>query len=332
MIANWPRSEMNTKQKEIELLKALGEALELDPQPKRLGVLLAEDIKYYSEEHKLISPFLPYRLKPAAYELSVGDECYIGGKYKKLTDDDPTIKLEPFEVAVIKTAETLFMPRFMIARWNIRVKWAYKGLLWVGGPQVDPGYKGHLFCPLYNLSDKPVRIDKGEEIAVIDFVKTAHFDPAPKEKWRRYRSLPSRPTIKDFGVEDFRSALSTQAAEKIDEIEQTLNLQTNRFLTFVTITFLILAILVSAISITIFGGPGEIAEEPTWIQLPIWFAVLVIAFSGFSVSLSALTLFQRARELTGRRVWWSVLMALIVAVVFLFVFTLVFIDVRMPWQ
>lgn len=332
MIANWPRWGMNTKQKEIERLQALGDALELDPQPKRSGVLLAEDIKYFSEEHKLISPFFPCRLKPAAYELSVGDECYVAGTYKKLTDDDPTITLAPFEVAVIKTAETLFMPRFLVARWNIRVKWAYKGLLWVGGPQVDPGYKGHLFCPLYNLSDKPVHVDKGEEIAVIDFVKTAHFDPAPNEKWRRYLPLPRRPTIKDFGVEDFRSALSTQAAKKIEEIEQTLSLQTNRFLTFVSMTFVILAILVSAISILIFGGPGEIAEEQTWIRLPMWLVVLVLAFPVFSVLLSVLTLFERARELTRRRVWVNVRTALIGAVGVIFVLSLVFTIVRMPWQ
>ena len=48
------------------------------------------------------------------------------------------------------------MPRFLIGRWNIRVTVAYKGLLWVGGPQVDPGWVGHLFCPIYNLSDQEV--------------------------------------------------------------------------------------------------------------------------------------------------------------------------------
>jgi len=125
--------------------------LEVDPHPEIAGVLLSDQITYYAQKHHLIFPFdTGDQLKPAGYELSVGDEYFLSGEFHNLEEK---VTIPPFEVAVIKTKEIVRLPRFMIARWNIRVKHAYAGLLWVGGPQVDPGYVGNLFCPIYNLSD-----------------------------------------------------------------------------------------------------------------------------------------------------------------------------------
>jgi len=50
-------------------------------------VLLSDEIEYYVKQFKLIDPFNPKNLKPAAYELTVGDEYSIGGKIKKLLDE-----------------------------------------------------------------------------------------------------------------------------------------------------------------------------------------------------------------------------------------------------
>src|SRR6266403_2283197 len=116
-----------------------------------VGVLLSDEIEHYVRTFKMIDPFDGQRLKPAGYELTIGDEYVLGGD-KKTLGTDGQIRIPSFNVVVIKTAETINLPRFLIARWNIRVLWAYEGLLWVGGPQVDPGWVGHLFCPLYNLS------------------------------------------------------------------------------------------------------------------------------------------------------------------------------------
>jgi hypothetical protein len=43
------------------------------------------------------------------------------------------------------------------------------------GPQVEPGYKGYLSCPLYNLTNRPIRIRRGDEFATIDFERTTDF-------------------------------------------------------------------------------------------------------------------------------------------------------------
>lgn len=155
--------------------------VEKDTSPQVTGVLLSDEIESYVKSCKLIYPFKKENLKPAAYKLTIGDEYSVGGEIRHLTDDpSDMIRIPAFQVAVIKTAETLNLPRFMIARWNIRVHMAYEGLLWVGGPQVDAGWVGHLFCPIYNLSSNEVTLRIGEGIATIDFVKTTPFTPGGK--------------------------------------------------------------------------------------------------------------------------------------------------------
>jgi deoxycytidine triphosphate deaminase len=158
---------MSRREKGKKLLEQL-KCFEQDPL-RTTGVLLSDEIEEYVKQFKLIDPFDPNNLKPAAYELTVGDEYSLGGKTGKLSDESGKneVKIPPFEVIVIKTRERLNLPRFLIARWNIRVKWAYEGLLWVGGPQVDPGWVGHLCCPIYNLSDHEVTLRLGEPIAVM---------------------------------------------------------------------------------------------------------------------------------------------------------------------
>ncbi len=149
-----------------------------DDRPEVYGVLLADEIKWYVDKHNLIDHdnFDIKNLRPASYDLSVGYEYSIAGDVHKLDEDDfkkeTKIVIKPFQVAVIGTKEKLNLPRFMIGRWNIKVGKAYDGLLWVGGPQVDPGFQGHLYCPIYNLSDTDVELKCGETIASLDFIKT----------------------------------------------------------------------------------------------------------------------------------------------------------------
>lgn len=108
-------------EEQLERLKRF-EPLEIDPDPEISGVLLSDQIVYYARNHHLIEPFdIDDKLKPAGYELSVGDEYFLSGEYHNLED---RVVIPPFEVAVIKTKEIVRLPRFMIARWNIRVKHA----------------------------------------------------------------------------------------------------------------------------------------------------------------------------------------------------------------
>jgi deoxycytidine triphosphate deaminase len=228
-------------------------ASEVDPHPNVTGVLLSDEIIFYADNHKLIDPFNRDNLKPAGYELTIGDEYYKSGAFLELDSDDDernTVVIPPFEVAVLKTAEILCLPRYMIARWNIRVRHAYSGLLWVGGPQVDPGYVGHLFCPIYNLSDKTVTLHVGDAIALIDFVKTTPFRvETPPSELKKYIHPPKRSFLEDYGIEDLRSALFTRAGEKLVEFEEQIKSLETRFVVFTQISFAIFALVIALVAL-----------------------------------------------------------------------------------
>jgi len=140
------------------------------------GVLVSSEIIECVKRYNMIDPFYPEkekdRLKPAAYHLSLGKECRVGEKTIFLDEKNPYLRIEPYQVAIVETLEELNMPSNVIGRWNLRISCVYNGLLWVGGPQVDPGYRGHLYCPLYNLSTEPAVLEYGQPFATIDFVRT----------------------------------------------------------------------------------------------------------------------------------------------------------------
>ena len=219
-----------------------------DDQPTISGILSADLIQEDARRHKLIEPFKLENLKPASYELTLGDEYCLGGKYRTLGEQTGSreLSIQPFEVAVLKTAETLNLPRFLIGRWNIRVTLAYDGLLWVGGPQVDPGWVGHLFCPIYNLSNNPVMLSLGDRIARIDFVKTTPVETDPEVKFQR---PPDRLVIHDYKVDRLESALYVNARKRLDDVEEDLKSVRTRVDYFVTVVFSAFGLLVAALSI-----------------------------------------------------------------------------------
>ncbi|HZY97485.1 MAG TPA: hypothetical protein VFE35_10305 [Candidatus Cybelea sp.] len=253
-------SVKTARDREIEFLEKLPKPpKEFESLPP--GVLLSDEIQRHAAAYDLIAPLHKDRLKPAAYELRVGDRCSVGGEIRSLIADrnrNVELRIEPFEVAIIQTLERVNMPRNLIARWNIRVHWAYEGLMWVGGPQVDPGYKGLLFCPLYNLSDEAVVLRRGDPIAVIDFVATTAFKP-DSEPYRSklYHSVKERTRVILEDYHPLRSALATMAREKIDVFDVRLTSIQARVDQYTGITFAAIAILVAALA-AVAGGkqPG----------------------------------------------------------------------------
>ena len=138
-----------------------------------MTVLLADEIKRLCEDpsQMMIDPFCPSQLRPASYQLTLGAEIHVGGEDKRLDQSDGIV-LRPHQVAVVCTRERLRIPRDIIARWSIRVRNIYEGLLWTGGPQVDPGWEGPLFCPIYNLAERTIVLKHGDPMFTIDFTHT----------------------------------------------------------------------------------------------------------------------------------------------------------------
>lgn len=242
------------------------------------AVLLSDQIEKYSMDPSinLISPYNHDNLKPASYKLTIGDEYSIGGKYRKLTKDD-RIVVQPFDVVIIKTKEELHMPRDLIARWNIRVTLAYEGLLWVGGPQVDPGYEGNLYCPIYNLSDQEVILEMDESIATIDFIKTTPFSN------ECITFNQKRGSFKDYNT-SLRSGLYTNVSQRLDKIDAIVGRYTSLFFPVIGLLFTLTVINTAVLSMLITSSKINNQTFPRWMYINLAISILALGVAAFSIA------------------------------------------------
>jgi deoxycytidine triphosphate deaminase len=288
-----PQAQSRKEMERSRLLGLRAKRPTTDPVPGP-GVVLSDVIQFYVENFDLIRPFNPKNLKPACYKLTVGDECAVGGKIRTLTDETGKnmIKIPPFQVAVIKTAETINMPVFLIGRWNIQVSRAYEGLLWVGGPQVDAGYVGHLFCPIYNLSNADVELRLRDPFAVIDFEKTTPYHADKSVPYAQGDGLPERILFEDYEPEKLESALAVLTTGRLKDIQdriQKLEHRTqqasekleNRFNVFASVSLGGMGILFAVLAL--FVTVGDPKTMPWWAFFSVTFS-----FVAFLIAVGAL--------------------------------------------
>ena len=239
------------------------------------AILLSDQIHYYID--KLGPPLLrnPGKkeinqneldecLDAASYKLRLGDEAHVGGEWVRIAKDAPLV-IPAHQVAVVKTHEEVNLPRFLIARWNLRVKWVYEGLLWTGGPQVDPGWQGHLYCPIYNLAERQIVIPHKERVFTMDFALTTTLPECTttegytksgytKDGYKVSIHKGERgKSIQSHDVNRLRSA-------PFEQLRQLANLDT-RVNSFNTFTFLVLAVVVAAIGVIAALGGNPVARS-----------------------------------------------------------------------
>lgn len=259
--------------------------------PDTTGVLLSDKIeRYCKEDSKLIDPFEPENLKPAGYDLTVGSFYAIGHQIFPLKRWE-SLAIEPYSVAVIEIQEALNVPEFLIGRWNIRVTLAYKGLLWVGGAQVDPGFRGKLACPIYNLSAETVSLSWGQPLAMIDFVTTTPFIQGKSRRFEnKSRAFPDYVKGLESGVAgqldtvnkslekltseqqaalakmtrevtdqqtDLRNATENKQTNLLERVEERFSHQGNRMDTFVSLMFTVIAVLFAGLGIVATKGSND---------------------------------------------------------------------------
>lgn len=261
------------------------------PEHREDGVLLSDWIEHYSgEKFKLIDPFdRDDCLRPAGYNLRVGANYAIGGKPFTLNEGG-ALTIKPYQVAVIQTLETLNVPDFLIGRWNIRVKLAYKGLLWVGGAQVDPGFRGRLSCPIYNLSKKPVELGYGEQLAMIDFVTTTSFRDQvskPFQWWDKKKLVFQEYSVDlESGVESQLQKLEEKSKKSEEGMQQSLSAAAkdtaqeikgiqDRIDTFVSLVFTVVAVLFAGLGIVATKG----SDASSFVSSTVWIAAVALYFA-----------------------------------------------------
>lgn len=253
------------------------------------AILLSDQIEYYIKElnpplfqnpdgSSLGDDELEQCLDAASYKLRLGDEANVGGEWFRISSDQPLI-LPPHQVAVVKTHEIINIPRFLIARWNLRVKWVYEGLLWTGGPQVDPGWQGHLYCPIYNLGDREAVIRHKERFFTMDFARTTPFHRTSASYGYSSKSHHGarNKTLQGHDQGRLRSA-PFESLKQLESIDTKTSGLDSRITSFSSLIFLVLAVVIAAIgALASLGNGGSDALNQGIKQESTVFVIAVIA-------------------------------------------------------
>lgn len=110
-------------------------------------------------------------LRGASYDLHLGEEFYYGGRINKISDEEPFFRIEPYDYAIVTSSESANLPKNVAAKFDLTVSLFCQGIILSNGPQIDPGFRGKLFCLLFNTSNKPVVLKKQQKYATIEFNK-----------------------------------------------------------------------------------------------------------------------------------------------------------------
>lgn len=169
----------------------------------RAGVLSGEEIAALG----LIENADTDRYQTCSYDLRLGDRHYVfdeSGKWKayflgssidlakanqnmsqkgekyifQLPERDPNkLEIPAFGSAVIEIAETVNTLKaakdnnlLLVGRFDLKLKAIYKGLISQQATQVEPCYKGKLYCFIHNLTARAIELRIGEPVATIEFL------------------------------------------------------------------------------------------------------------------------------------------------------------------
>ena len=110
-------------------------------------------------------------IEGASYDLTLGDEYFQRGKIKTLDVTNPFIVMEPGDYVLASSKEIANLPRDIAGRFDLSVSLFCKGVILSNGPQIDPGFRGKLFCLLFNTSNDKVQLKLEQHFATIEFVK-----------------------------------------------------------------------------------------------------------------------------------------------------------------
>lgn len=142
----------------------------------------------------LIYPFHEANLRSSSYDLTVGDEYYIGKDGASSTLSTQRLKprqsftIPPHAVCFILAAETIHLPSDVTAKVSLRMTHIYAGMVLTSQPPFDPRYHGRVVVMLHNLSSVAFHLKCGERVATIEFVRVEE-EPLKSQAHRSVTTL-----------------------------------------------------------------------------------------------------------------------------------------------
>lgn len=137
------------------------------------AVLLSDQIHFLADEIGLVEPFDDKYLRPAAYDLRVGNSYFVDDDRKDLVDEP--IEIPSNGLVYVRTKEKFNIPYYLIARYSLRVHQVYRGLLIDNGLHIDPGYCGYIWIPVHNFTTERRVLPQGQEFISVEFNRTTRL-------------------------------------------------------------------------------------------------------------------------------------------------------------
>lgn len=133
------------------------------------GILSGSRIEALAAAGLLLNDIDSQGVEGASYDLRLGDEYFYAGRVKQLSQSSPFLMIEPYDYAIVTAKERAALPADIAARFGLSISLFCQGIILSNGPQVDPGFRGSLFCLLFNTSSRPVVLKRGQHFATIEF-------------------------------------------------------------------------------------------------------------------------------------------------------------------
>ena len=272
-----------------------------DPLPGITPALLnSHDITRYVEKECLLEKdrFDPKRMKPASYEMKFLGTLYDwevkdGKKERRCREivEGKGVKLSRNSISYLWIEETLRLPEYIAARFNLRISDVHKGILLGTGPLIDPGFGGRILIPLHNLTGNNYILRGGQGIIWVEFTKVSKNccwlpDQEGNERPSGLVEFPSKKAIDDpdaylykagtvAGVQsaykealestmsaaDAASAAAAKASNRADEFDT--RMRTFGFVGLIAVVVGVAALVLSAfvLMFSVYDFRGQIAES-----------------------------------------------------------------------
>ena len=111
------------------------------------------------------------KVESASYDLRLGDEYYHGGQIRRLSETEPILTIAQYDYAIVTSQEVVDLPRDVAGRFDLSNSLFCQGIILSNGPQVDAGFRGRLFCLLFNTSNSPILLKRRQHYATLEFHK-----------------------------------------------------------------------------------------------------------------------------------------------------------------
>lgn len=148
------------------------------------GIIPTDILSGLMSANSVITNYTPDNLKVASYDLTLGSDVWCQGKFIALTEDSPFMEIPAYSYAIVSAAELANLPCMFTARFGLKNSLFFQGVILSNGPQIDPGYRGALFCMLYNGRDSNIKLRLGMTFSTIEFSSLSMISKGYKGKYQ----------------------------------------------------------------------------------------------------------------------------------------------------